>query len=429
MFAKLTSQVKSAKDRAGQSWRYVKNQFKYGYLSDRWYMPWAYQAGMKINSRLPARFKERYELQVKPSDLTALPKEKLGTPRALLIAPNNWAGQAAQWAGAASSLPDTTGLNIQYDHGSHLEYPAAAKFKKDIVDRSILWSKRLDRWVRDNLTHVIVESGRPFLGNLYRNDLREEILALQKQGIRVGLLWHGTDIRSPHQHMEREPNSYFKRFPEEEQERREALVQATKDRVEGLNLTEFISTPGLIPYRPGAIWLPQLVDREKWVAPTSSEIVAREAPLVIYVPSQPLVKGTDQIVETAKKLEEEGVITFKTVTGVHASQMPSVISEADIVIDQMGDPNYGSAAIEAMQLGKVVLGEVGEEVPQVVREGFAVELPVVNITPSTLEQTLRDLAGDTQRRRQLSAKGIDFVAQVHTVPRVAGILDKDFLSQ
>lgn len=412
----------------GQAYRYGKNRFLYAYGSDKKAMRWLYHGIMEVNSRLPKRAKARYEMQLERGDLTEIPRVKVMTPNALLVGPNNWAGQGAHWAHAASTLPGFTGVNIQFAHDSHLQYSAAAKVKKDVVDRSILWSKRFDKWIEENITHVLVESGKPFLGNLYRGNLKGEVASLKQRGIDVAILWHGTDIRSPLIHMDRVPNSYFKHLSEAQRTAREQRVNQTKEAVEGLGLVEFVSTPGLLPYRPGAMWLPQLVDESLWVAPVPGDIASRTVPVVAHIPSHSFIKDTATINQVCENLEEEGIISYKQISGIAPADMPKEIGEAAIVIDQLGDPNYGSAAIEAMQLGKVVVGEVGEDVYKAVEMDTGLHLPVVHATRETLEQVIRDLASDPKRRREISLAGPKYISEVHSNERVASILSDQFLS-
>lgn len=413
---------------------YALNRFRRGWRYEQVWTKWAYQAGLSLNEHLPERAKERFDLQLQPGDTTAYPKTKV-SGKGLLIAPNNWAGQGAQWAKAASTLEGVEGFNLQFYVKSHLKYPADATVRKDVAQRSVLWSWGLNNWIDDNISHVIVESSKPFLGNLFWHKTPEhirqahgEIESLQERGKKVALLWHGSDIRSPQKHMEREPHSYFYRFPEDKRTIDQGKVEANAALADKYGLVEFVSTPGLLPYRPTATWLPQLYDKERWKPTTGPSAAQRSKPVVMHVPSHPYLKGTKLIAKVGKRLEDEGLITYEQVSGVHPSDMPETIGRADIVIDQLGDPNYGSAAIEALAMGKVVVGHVGEEVPQVVKETFGLELPIVDVNDDTLEEVLRDLAPDLERRKELAEKSSAYAKEVHNVDLVAGILDSKFLS-
>lgn len=440
-----TSAVRFAKEklipavsRARQAGTYALNRVRKGWRYEPVWTKWVYQTGLSINEHLPERLKGRFEMQLEPGDTTAFPREKV-EGKGLLIAPNNWAGQAAHWARAASTLPGVSAFNVQFETRSHLKYPADATVKKDVAQRSVLWSWGLNKWIDENISHVIVESGKPFLGNLFWHyapehtreldgELGREIESLLERGKKVAFLWHGSDIRNPEKHMANESYSYFYRFPEDKRVVDQRKVEERAALADKLGLVEFVSTPGLLPYRPGATWLPQLYDTDRWKPSGDTVAQQRDVPKVLHVPSHPYLKGTKIIAEICKRLHDEGVIVYEQVSGVHPSRMPETIESADIVIDQLGDPNYGSAAIEAMAMGKVVLGQVGEDVPRVVEETFGLELPIVDINDDTLEDVLRGVAADRERRQQLAEDAAEYVRKVHNVDLVADMLDSHFLA-
>ena len=428
----------AATSRVRQADNYGLNRLRRGWRYEPVWTKWIYQAGLSVNEFLPQQLKERFDLQLQPGDTRAYPREKVAG-KGLLIAPNNWAGQGAQWAKAASTLDGVSAFNLQFETHSHLKYPADATVRKDVAQRSVLWSWGLNRWIDQNISHVIVESGKPFLGNLFWHvtpeHLREvdgeifrEIESLKKRGKKVAFLWHGSDIRHPEKHMAREPHSYFYRFPEDKRALDQEKVEIRAAIADELDLVEFVSTPGLLPYRPGATWLPQLYDTQRWKPSGDAAANQRDVPRVLHVPSHAYLKGTEIIAGVCQRLQDEGVIVYEQISGVHPSKMPQTIESADIVIDQLGDPNYGSAAIEAMAMGKVVLGHVGQDVVQVVQETFGLELPIVDVNDDTLEQVLRQLAPDLERRQTLAADGEQYVRKVHNVDLVANVLDAKFLS-
>lgn len=139
-------------------------------------------------------------------------------------------------------------------------------------------------------------------------------------------------------------------------------------------------------------------------------------------------KGTSEIDEAARKLESEGLIRYKSVTGLHPSRMPQAIAEADIVVDQIKEANYGSASIEAMHMGKVTVSGISEQIQQRALEHLGTAIPLVNATPNTIEAVLRDLAGDLDRRVELGRAGMEFVDEAHQPEHAANTLWREFLS-
>lgn len=415
--------------RMAQSAKYLKNRFIYGHSSPHASLRWLYEAGMQTNQLLPPSLKSRLDLDLQRGDLQQVPTRPLGGDVGLLIGPNNWAGQANHWAKAAAGLPGVDAMNIQFLHGSPFQHTAEVTFKQEVHDRSPLWSRRLDRWIDANATHVLFESARPFLGNQYGRDLTKQVDSLRERGVKVGVLWHGTDVRSPALHMEEEPFSYFHDLPEQDVKAREEEARARRELVDALDVVEFVSTPSLLSHRPQAIWLPQLIDSQRWVRPEEENTPAgSEPPLVVHIPSKGWIKGTPDIDEAARKLEQEGLIRYRYITGLHPSQMPQAIGEADIVVDQIREGNYGSASIEAMHLGKPTVSGMNQTVQERAQQHFGQDIPLVDANPETIEDVLRDLATDAGRRAELGQAGMRFVDAVHQPDRAADILWREFLS-
>lgn len=74
------------------------------------------------------------------------------------------------------------------------------------------------------------------------------------------------------------------------------------------------------------------------------------------------MKGTEAIESVLKRLVEAGRIRYRPLRSVPHGDMPSVLAEADIVLDQFAVGSYGVAAVEALATGRVVVGHVRPEV-------------------------------------------------------------------
>ena len=92
------------------------------------------------------------------------------------------------------------------------------------------------------------------------------------------------------------------------------------------------------------------------------------------------------------KLHDEGLIDYRPSRGVAASEMPRLISGADVLLDQFRIGSYGVAAVEAMFAGRVVVGHVSHKVRKIIREETGSQVPIVEATPETLETVLRDIS-------------------------------------
>jgi hypothetical protein len=93
--------------------------------------------------------------------------------------------------------------------------------------------------------------------------------------------------------------------------------------------------------------------------------------------------------------------------------MPALIAGSDIVLDQFRIGVYGVADAEAMAAGRLVLSYASDSVRERVRAQRGLELPIVEVTPATLEATLRDVLARRDHYRAFAATGLPFARAVH----------------
>lgn len=325
------------------------------------------------------------------------------------IGPANTVEQAYLWSRAWERTdPRSAALSVMID--------GSPRLRADIVvHRAVAAGSR--RWqsaFRELLlaqTHVIGESGRPFLGGLHAADPYAELEFLRDRGVSVGVLFHGSDIRDPAAHLRREPHSPFgdAGVPSALLHRK-ALRNLRRSQHLGAPI--FVTTPDLLLDVPEAIWCPVTIDAERW---SSSEWEPdRPRVVVAHAPSNGALKGSGFIDPILQRLDAEGLITYRRVAGVAPSEMPAVYADADIVVDQVRMGLYGAAAVEAMASGAVAVAHVSDQVRSVVRERSGLDLPIVEAVPENLESVIRDLASDGSRRQTLRRAGEEFAAAVHS---------------
>jgi glycosyltransferase involved in cell wall biosynthesis len=102
--------------------------------------------------------------------------------------------------------------------------------------------------------------------------------------------------------------------------------------------------------------------------------------------------------------------------------MPSVIGDADIVVDQLRIGLYGVAAAEALAAGRLVVSYVGSAVRDRVRSLTGREVPIVEADPDSLGSVLTDLLSDRTAAAEQAAAGPAFVAELHDGRRSAHAL-------
>lgn len=341
-------------------------------------------------------------------------------PIRLLIGPANEVEQGYQWARAAArEIPGVDAVAMMgFDPGGYA-VRADLRVPEPVYLRSATWHREFEAWLTSR-THVIVESGLPLLGRAYGSDAFAEIDALTRAGVRVAMMFHGSDIRPPELHRSGSEWSPFhdSRVPSAviaDRVRRNASEVARRD------LPVFVSTPDLLRYAPGAVWCPVVIDPADWERP-GPPAARRAVPRVVHAPSSTLIKGTDRIEPIVRRLADEGLIEYRRISGVPYAQMPAAYADADIVLDQFLIGGYGVAACEAFAAGALVVGHVDAQTRDTVRAATGLDVPVVEATVDGLETVLRRAAADPAAFAGVSASGPGFVRAVHDGRRSAEAL-------
>jgi glycosyltransferase involved in cell wall biosynthesis len=138
-------------------------------------------------------------------------------------------------------------------------------------------------------------------------------------------------------------------------------------------------------------------------------------PVVLHAPSSRRRKGTEHVVAAAQGLDAE----LRIVEGLHHDEARRRYEEADVVVDQLNSGWYGLLAIEAMALGKPVVGRIDQEAARRTEEAFGVPVPIVPATKETLPEVLRHLVADPAERRRLGEESRAYVERLHDLERVA----------
>lgn len=380
-------------------------------------------AGAREVSRvLPERARVRLapaHARFGPDDVPPPPKVP-ATPVRLYVGPANYAGQGHAWARAAERLPGVGAVSMAAVRQGDFAFPVDDAVPEPVYSLSRGW-QRERRALLPRFTHVVVEAGRPLLGQLVRGGALAEARWLAERGVAVAIVCHGSEIRLPSRHLEREPWSPF--TPDWELtavlEERAARLARGLDR---LGLPVLVSTPDLLLDVPAATWLPVVVDVERWAGAGQRGVLEREVPVVVHAPSSSHVKGSELAEPVLESLAVRGLIEYRRVEGVPAGDMPRVYGEADVVLDQLRIGNYGVAACEAMAAGRVVVSHVSEVVREHAREAAGADLPILEATADSLEQVLLDVLADRDRARALAAQGPAFVRTLHDGTRSAEVL-------
>lgn len=329
----------------------------------------------------------------------------------LYSAPANYAEQGYQWARAAERLSGVGAVNMQYRTPRDLGFRADYSVSQEVFALSGSWGRRQRDAVGSGFTHVMFEAERHMFGPVFKGSVQAEAEWLMRRGVRVALASLGSDLRLPSRHAQVDRWSPFRDADPEWVGHLEQAARRNRRVFEDLGVPAFVPTPELLLDWPAATWLPIVVDPADWRADTPP--LTGRAPVVLHAPTNPRVKGTAQLEPIMDRLVGDGVVDYQRLIHVPASEMRGRYKSADVVLDQFALGIYATTSIEAMAAGRLVIAHLHDQVRDHIRDVTGLEAPIVEATPDTLEEVLRDVAARPDHYREIAAAGPAYVSAVH----------------
>ncbi len=332
------------------------------------------------------------------------------TDPVLAIGPANYAGQAQAWAEAVEDFLPAKAWSFTKGplRRGGFAFPAsvtvpALRFHTPLCRRSR--SKRLFK----GTTHIALDGYQPYFRALRKKVFGRDARWLQEQGFTLALIAHGTDVRDPDHHQERDRWSYFNEGSEEWRRHLRDFAARNRGYADALGMPLFVSTPDLLIDQPQATWLPLRVDLRAWES--NEPVFARKIPRILHIPSRrnPPIKGTQYIDPVMERLVGEGLAEYVSPDTVSHADMPALVRSCDIVVDQVLTGSYGVAAVEAMAAGRVVIGRVAPDVRALMTEAPG----IIDADPDTLEDVLRHVLTDVDAAQTSIQGNLEFVRKWH----------------
>lgn len=356
--------------------------------------------------------------------------------RRVYLGPLNTAGQAWEWARALERhVPGTVAQNLWAQRvldQKHFGYRADHEISL-VAQRGHVQEQHGLRVLHD-ATHVAFESGRPLLAGFHDPDrsMLDDLPAVEANGLGHALIWHGSDIRDLDEHAERFPHSPFRGERDDyldllqsKVEANQAVLEAYLDGPVGRGGAVFVTTPDLLDMVPGSVWLPLVVDVERFG--TAADVAGvvpleRERPVVLHAPSNSRLKGGPVVQEQMAELDRRGLITYRLLQGVPHALMPQMVADADIVLDQFALGATGAFAAESQAAGRVVVAHVAEHVRARMVEVDGEEPPVVEAGPEQVGEVVERIVADRGTYQELARRARDWSLRHHDGRRSAEVL-------
>lgn len=173
-----------------------------------------------------------------------------------------------------------------------------------------------------------------------------------------------------------------------------------------------VGSYALTPLAPKSKVINKAIDLEK--ASYVGLDPQKKIPLIVHVPTNRLIKGTDEIIKTMQGLKKEN-LKFKFILVENKAHREALeyLKKADIIIDQIKIGYYGTLAVECMALGKPVVCYLRPELNDLP------DCPIVNANSITLYRQLKKLILNPALRTEIGRKGRNFVEKHHDSLKIA----------
>ena len=371
---------------------------------------------LEEKARRPKEDAENALKMVDESIIAAGKARRRARPFHLLIGPTNSAGQANQWSRVLSrqGYPSQS-LRISNDVENEW-------FMSDLIIPRLTWTTlpgrtALARMIVSNYKGILIESMRPLFSLHTLRDYSafqtfDDIDLLKKSKVKVGIVFHGSDIRDTQAHAQREmfspygtPSTELTLLQSRAREFREAGRQASK-----MHIPVFVTTPDLLLDIPEAHWLPIVIDVEHFVSAGRMRLPwSDKSPMkVLFQPSRGWLKSSAFVEPILERLSNEGVIQLIPNDQIAHDLMADRMASADLIIDRF-DGIAGVTSMEALAVGRVVIANIAKWA----YKGAEATPPVLHATPDTLEATLRDVALKREAFAWDTTKGLAYVQRWH----------------
>lgn len=324
----------------------------------------------------------------------------------VLLLPYNIASKAAITVDALNRLEGVEarglflgGSKYQTSKGSHLTLLQPVSLKPNPVQwlkyqaSKIYQFERLIRWA--DVIHWIWDSA--FAGQM---DLRYASL-LGKPGI---IEWSGSDIRYPERAEELNPfmRGIYSKGYEYAHIESKAASDKVQERFAHMGYYP-LTTPEMNLYLRKDLFPKSYTTLHRLnLADFTAVKSTNPRPVVVHAPTQRIAKGSSYIITAVEELKQELDFEFVLLENMPREKALQQVQQCDIFIDQLILGSYGLASCEAMAFGKPVLCYI---MPAVYENGLPADCPVVNTTPVTIKERLRELLLNEARRKELGDLG------------------------
>ena len=149
-------------------------------------------------------------------------------------------------------------------------------------------------------------------------------------------------------------------------------------------------------------------------------VPGNKIPKIVHAPSVPFKKGTDIIEATLASLKNEGVaFELMSVRNMPNDELLQLLSQADILVDEIVYNGPGTLSFEAMMSGCAVATRYINNSPQVFCP------PVMNINADNIYKQLKTLLTNPQLIKELAIKGREYALRNNSSAKIVADMLKN----
>lgn len=337
---------------------------------------------------------------------------------------------------------------LSFESAAHPFYPPGDIVAQPRVQGRVarLWihSVTFMRWARrSDVVHLHAAAFLPpvpfaqpkRVDDIYLGIVVAQLRWLRASGKVLAVSFHGDDVR-PISEIRR---AWFEAdaalaLPEYDESLRSSRLRYSAAIAAECDLL-YVSTPDLLPFVPGAELLPTVPSRPfaRAAGPSRLRTPAGGPLRVVHAPSNPVVKGSDLIVDCIEDLRAAGLpVELRMLKGQPVAEVVAAVREADVLVDQVNLGWYGVLAVEAMSLGIPTLARLDPDYVALFESatgsGLGSGAPISFGSQAELGAVVESLArgelsGELGR---LSRDSRSFVHRHHDVDVIAARLVEDY---
>ncbi|RYG74236.1 glycosyltransferase family 1 protein [Lentibacillus lipolyticus] len=270
-------------------------------------------------------------------------------------------------------------------------------------------TRKIKRFLKESMLHYDIfhfHFGETFYAD--KSDLK----MLKRAGKKMVVHHHGSEIRRPS--AAEKNNPYVRVKPEWTEEKISRNVSTLATYVDHAIVQDYELESYIRNSYKHVHVIPHTIDANQYTprypAPKNT------SPLVVHAPTSRHIKGTESIQNAINELKRSGLsFQFQLIEGTSNEEAKSLLSRADIVIDQLRIGASGYISSEAMAFGKPVICYIREDLVSKYPQG----LPIVNANPDTITAVLKNLLQNPHKWEKLGKQGRTYIEKYHHAPVVA----------